>query len=281
MKCLNETQMSRYFSDEVSEDETGTIREHLLSCLECRSLYEDYAKIANRIKADNAAYHSDAEIHKIMTIIDVGKANTVSFRVPRVVSVRKLMSVAAILLASVVIGGIWLAISEKKADIGETFQERSDGTPHPDNWVSLQIFENNDGKYEQVTDTISPSASLAFKYKDFSPKPHPYLMILAVDEAGRVLWYYPPYLDEKSNPHSISISSKKGEDQLSDEVSHNYKSGLLNVIGIFSKTPLTVRDVESNIAKNMTQAHAFKRLDRLDLEATAQYVKTLKVESRR
>lgn len=279
MKCLTETQMSRYLSGGLSGEENDAIRAHVLSCVKCRSLHEAFTDITDHLRSDNAAYHSESEIHRIMTIINVGKANTVSFRTPRVYRMRTLLAVAAVLLAAIAVGGIWLTKSKNDTDLNAQFQERADGGTDQDAWVSLQIFENRGGTYRRVTQTISSSASLAFRYKDYSKKPYKYLMILAIDEKARVFWYYPPYVNRNANPKSIEIEGKKGRFQLPDEVSHNYDAGMIDVIAIFSRQPLTVHEVERNIARDFTKFRAPGGLERLNIEGTAQDVQKLTVET--
>ncbi|MBN2525967.1 MAG: hypothetical protein JXR76_06190 [Deltaproteobacteria bacterium] len=284
MKCLNESQMSRYFSGDISRREAEAFGKHITSCQRCLSLGNEFSQIATQLKSDNAAYHSGAEIHKIVTIIDVGKANTISIRGPRIDRMRALWAVAAALIAGFVVGAIWLGVKKKDADtadVNDQFHARADGAPNGDTFVSLQIFENKNGTYQRVSDTISPSASLAFKYKDYSRHPYRYLMILAVDETAGIFWYYPSYIDALTNPQSISLRAQKGEFQLPDEVSHKYTPGLIDMIAIFSRTPLHVQAIEQDIARRMKLRPDVKRLEQFNIRGAAHYVKTLKVETKK
>lgn len=277
MKCLSVAQVSEMMAGTSSKEEKLQMNEHISSCLKCRALRDELVQMTARLKVNESAYHSPAEIHKIMTIIDVGKADTVSVPAIRTRKIWLMVPLAAMLLTAFTVGLFW-SFSNKAMPQEMGFQARSDGIPNPDQWVSLKIFEHRGEKYRPAIAAISASSPLAFKYKDFSREPFPYLMIMAADETGQSFWYYPPYVTPNSNPKSIHTQSASGEFQLPDEVEHYYSPGQIRIFGIFSREPLDVQTVE-NVVKAQVERHGnLKRMRRLRLPGTAQYSQLLKVE---
>jgi hypothetical protein len=94
--------------------------------------------------------------------------------------------------------------------------------------------------------SIGRSDSLAFAYTNRAG--WPYLLVFGVDEHGHVFWYHPAWKDEKTAPRAVSIEPGAERHELPDATVHALDGQRLRVVGLFTRTPLSTRDVEARLA---------------------------------
>lgn len=90
---------------------------------------------------------------------------------------------------------------------------------------------------------------LAFTYQNPLSPPFEYLMIFAVDDAGKVFWYWPAWTEVESTPTSIPISLTTGPRELAQAVRQPLARGGLTMMALFSMHPHNVREVEAAVAR--------------------------------
>ena len=105
-----------------------------------------------------------------------------------------------------------------------------------------------------VPSSISADAELAFAYA--STAQHPYLMVFGVDEHGHVYWYHPEWTDPRADPVARSVSTQPGTFELPEAVNQALDGRKLAVLGLFSKTPLHVREVERELNSALAEHRA-------------------------
>jgi hypothetical protein len=185
---------------------------------------------------------------------------------------RKLPAVSVRIGILVMLAGavaLWFATAEKDEfrikSAGETVFEQ-------DRWVGLKAFRvGEDEKPDPLASRMSRGDYLLFAYTNQGDKPYPYMMILAVDAAGRVHWFYPAYTSEGTSPRSIPIGGNVSGAELFEKIRHDFAPGPLWIYGLFTRKPLQVSEVEA----------LFKRLkpgERIPLEDSAQHIQKTVVE---
>jgi hypothetical protein len=82
-----------------------------------------------------------------------------------------------------------------------------------------------------------------------------HVMAFAWDAAGDVHWLYPAYLDARTNPRSVPITTGARNRLLSDVVQPDAPSaGPLRLVTLVAQSPLTVKDVEARLAQQRRTA---------------------------
>lgn len=112
--------------------------------------------------------------------------------------------------------------------------------------------------------TVKPSDGWLVSYENAKSAPFPYLMVFARDAAGSVHWVYPAYTDVVENPRSISIEQTSARVTLPDVVTHDPARGVMEIIALFSRVPLSIREVETWLSTQhaLTLGSAVKALVR-------------------
>ena len=173
--------------------------------------------------------------------------------------------------------GLWLhqAKAPSKQHAGASFVARraSVVVSHEDRWAGIKVFHKGaSGQPRPLGWQLPANHGLLVAYSNLGPRPHGYLMVMAVDHMGEVHWLHPAYERPGTNPSSISI--RAGADgELSQLIHHQLRQGPLAVYGLFSRQPLKVLAVEGMIRELRRQGR-WRAGDppRLPLEAAAQHV---------
>ncbi|AKQ70159.1 hypothetical protein A176_007071 [Myxococcus hansupus] len=100
--------------------------------------------------------------------------------------------------------------------------------------------------------TLRPEQELAFAFRN--PDAHRFLMVFARDASGRVHWYHPGWTDEASNPSAIPIPAGDTLRELPEAISHPLVPGPLTLHAVFLESPLTVKQMESLVARGDLEA---------------------------
>jgi hypothetical protein len=168
-------------------------------------------------------------------------------------------------VAAAIILFLWLpSLSRKESTVTSSLQQQfssrsaSREETAPKQWLALWIFRRNarNQQYTEVQQIVYAHDRLAFGYLNLQGK-YPYLMVLAINQTGRIFWYYPAYEKLGTNPTSIAIQS--GRHELQEEIEQPLTQGRLQFIAIFSLRPLTISQVEKAI-KHLWQKKAEKNM---------------------
>ncbi|MEP6652628.1 MAG: hypothetical protein ABJA82_04690 [Myxococcales bacterium] len=97
-----------------------------------------------------------------------------------------------------------------------------------------------------ITEMQADSA-LAFAYTNIGHKAR--LMVFAVDENRRVYWYHPAWRSAEDEPVAIEIERDDAVHEIPQAISHAFSGRCLQVFGVFTDQALSVREMETSIAR--------------------------------
>jgi hypothetical protein len=111
---------------------------------------------------------------------------------------------------------------------------------------------------------IRADEELAFAYRN--PEGFAHLAVFAVDEHRHVYWYHPAWTDPASDPSSVGVAASASPVELGEAVAHDLDGKHLRVHALFTRTPLTVRQVEKVIAQHDEETWKLPAARNLELE---------------
>ena len=218
--------IAQHFAGRGGRSAERALRDHCADCAECRDYYERHLLLS---ELDPSALGPKDRI---------GRGLGLS-------SGRKLPGVAGVcLLAAAAL--FWLAPHGLPA---AQFMARGASAIQS---AGLDVYLiQQDGSARPVATKIGANAELAFAYA--SAAEHPYLMVFGVDEHGHVCWYHPEWTDPKADPVARSVSTRPGTFELPEAVTQPLDGRKLQVLGLFSATPLHVHAVEQVVSAAFAQ----------------------------
>jgi len=240
MRCSEKHDCSDYvlfLEGEVTQTRADEIRAHLAVCQPCRDHLEQDKLIIEALSTD------DAELERF----DIAPAVLSAEREARRPAPRRfrLLSLYAGVAACLVILGAVFLFSDRS-------EYRVKGAPpaafEQDRWVGLQVYQAPDGKPTRLGKELSPGTDLLFSYSNTGKTPFRYLMVFAIDSRGSVHWFYPAYQEPGTDPASIEISAGK-RIELRERIHHKYAPGTLTIIGLFTRAPYRVTQIEAMAGK--------------------------------
>ena len=72
-------------------------------------------------------------------------------------------------------------------------------------------------------------------------------MVFAADDAGRIYWFWPSFLDANSNPISITAASGPTPVELGEAVKHAFSAGRLRLFALFSAEAYDIKTIEARM----------------------------------
>jgi hypothetical protein len=210
------------------------LRAHLLDCPSCRETYQAY-RMAEQL--DPSGSHPRVRLAAALGL-------------PRAIASAGLLrgsrwSLGILALAGV--AGLVLFLTRTPAS-RDDFVARGSVTGTPSADLDVAVFRvSGDRKSERVRDRFSARDELAFAYRNERGKA--FLMIFAVDGAGRVAWYYPAWTDLASNPRAIPITAQVGFKELPEAVRQPLQGGRVALHALFMDSALDVRSIEERAAR--------------------------------
>jgi hypothetical protein len=283
MNCPKVDEIILHLDGELSVNRSRELESHLRECSVCAGVLGELERVVRRIAPDEGEFDEPDLAQKIVTRAREGRLVARSPRRPwrRWAAAGGAVALAA---AAAVLLAVWLPGMDRAPDSGG-FRARGGSDQAGERWLSFWVFRKaDDGGYVEVRrgasggarrdNTVSAEEHLAFAYLDARGS-YRHLMILAVDEDGRVFWYYPAYEREGTDPHSIAI--QRGKHELRDEIRHRLRPGKLRVFAIFSRDPLRVSLVERTVAALGKRHGGAAGLERLPLAGTRQISRVVEV----
>jgi hypothetical protein len=112
--------------------------------------------------------------------------------------------------------------------------------------ASVQMYAvSSDGHAAVRSAIMHPDEGWLFSYSNGDTKPYRYLMVFAVDERGKVYWFHPAYTSAATDPQSIGIQPSVERVLLPEAVHHRFERPQVQVVSLFSMTPIAVSAVEA------------------------------------
>lgn len=258
MSCVNEKDLAGLIAGLLDPEPAAALRAHLDRCTPCRSRHATMLAMARNLAPDAGEFEDANLVGDVMQAIRVAKVPSRS-RAPRVIW-RWLW--APLLVASA--AAVLLIAKPFSSDRQDGFVARGGSAASPDRWVSIEIYRASGAGYRRVIDRIASEDALAFAYSNRGDEGYRYLMILAVDEAGQVFWYYP------ARPGAGVSISKTAHADLPEEIRHRLRPGRLRVFALFLKEARAVADVEQALRSDLRAARTLEQLERVSLPGTGQ-----------
>ncbi|MEZ4270479.1 MAG: hypothetical protein R3C68_03285 [Myxococcota bacterium] len=172
-----------HFAARIRPNAERRLRAHLPTCTVCRAYYERCSAFAQ--------------------IDPLGKPDIQRMGVGLgMVSLPRRPAVWTAGLAVVITACLALFFAPVGRDNG-AFTARGGGTVE-----SAQLWLYGVGSMAgELGDEISETQDIAFAYENHSGKT--FLMVFAVDDTGRVYWYYPAWTDPNERPRAIEIPEER------------------------------------------------------------------------
>lgn len=264
MNDISSQELFMYLEGEVTKRRAAEIDGHLDACQDCRERLESRRGMLKSLAEASEALGGLDLVPGVRKLIEQGGRPAKPRRKLPAVSVRIGLLVA---LAGAV--ALWFATAEK-----DEFRIKSAGSEafEQDRWVGLRAFRVGEGgKPDPLASSLGRGDYLLFAYTNQGEKPYPYMMILAVDAAGRVHWFYPAYASEATDPRSIPIGGNVTGAELFEKIRHDFAPGPLWIYGLFTRKPLRVSEVEA-LLKGLEPG------GRIPLKDSAQHIQKTAVE---
>jgi hypothetical protein len=131
---------------------------------------------------------------------------------------------------------------------------KSAGTVAEDRWIGIAAFRvGSEGVAQPLAagdaaSVIAPGDGLVVRYTNLGPAPFGYLMVLGIDAAREIHWYFPAYEVAGSDPASLPIQREGTNIALPDVIHHELATGPLVIYAVFTREPLHVLAVERDLA---------------------------------
>ncbi len=230
--CIMQSHVDAHFVGTITPDDERGMRAHLESCGECRARYRRRLVLA---KLDPQALPPDVRIAQGLGLRK--ERSRTRFVWPAATAFLAAAAAAFLLLRAPHAADGFAARGE---DAGATAKPAAVASP-------LHVYrvpskEEGNGGPVPVFETVHRHAELAFAYENTDRKK--YVMIFAVNEHGRVYWFYPGWTNPADNPRAIAITAQAGLHELPDAVVHRFDGARLEIHALFLDEPMTVREVE-------------------------------------
>ncbi len=131
------------------------------------------------------------------------------------------------------------------------FTGRGGALPVPST-LGLETYVSTEWRPPRLLDLHTPLTSrdrLSFVAFNRSHQPV-WLMVYGLDAKGTIHWFYPAWVDDRTNPEAVRIAAQPTEHALPEAVSPvDVTPGAFRLVTLFLRAPLTVKDVEALVAQ--------------------------------
>jgi hypothetical protein len=227
--CIERPRVDAHFELLLSPDDEHAMRLHLPKCDDCRARYERRLLLE---ALDPTAGGADDDARR---------------RIGRGLGVDAARHRRAAPWAAVAGGALAAAVALLivRPHAPPAFTARGAGDVEPPS--RIVVYHAAAGQAPvRAFDAFAASDDLAFAYESESAMSH--VMIFGVDEHRHVYWYYPAWTSPTDEPMSIPIAKTKGPHRLPDAVRQPVDGAELVVVGLFTDRPLSVKEVEREVA---------------------------------
>jgi hypothetical protein len=217
-----------HFSKGLSPASEARLRDHLPECADCRAAYESY----------QVAEGLDAKAPSPRERLAAALGLPSEVKRPR----RRGMVIGTLSAVGISLSLLVIAVTQPSHGI----VSRGKGIENAES-LEVAVFRvKGERESMRVNDVVSPRDELAFAYRNEVGKS--FLMIFAMDGAGRLVWYHPAWTDPADNPRAVPIGKQVGFKELPEAVRHPLQGTSLTVHALFLDKALDVRAVEARAA---------------------------------
>ena len=255
---IESSELMLFADGEVTPSRSTEIQSHLGSCTECRTVFNAHQHIIESLGDHDPALDDIDLVPGIWKAIEEEKPAQEEPTEAEVIRPDPSIWGRRFAMTAGALAAMWLAITivpttEAPLD-NPAFQTRSGDTADTaaTALVGISAYQlGTDGKPAYLGKSMSAAGGLLFSYANRTETPYSNLMIFAVDAKGESHWYYPAYLDEKTNPTSINITPSQTGVELREVIVHDLAKGPLTLYGLFSNKPIDVKTIEALVKSNV------------------------------
>jgi len=240
--------LGAFLEGEVTRSEAAEIEDRLAGCAVSRRHLAQLEDIRTSLS------HPPDALEAVDLVASVRQAIAAAPLPPRRVRTGGWVRAGGAAACAAIVVGIavmWGSSSRHPAEPDE-FRGKSAASAVEDRWVRIDVFRvGSAGAAEplEAGGALRSGDGLVFRYTNSGREPFGYLMVLAVDAAGEVRWYYPAYETAGDNPSSLVIQPGGVGVALPDAVHHELGPGPLVIYGLFSRGPLRVLEIERRLGE--------------------------------
>lgn len=232
-KQLIETQFK---SGPLKPLEDRALRAHVRSCDECKTHYDQIARIERALDGEVVP---EALVARTLARGPSREAKPSTRRVRTFALPLSLLAAAAAVLVAFLL--------VRPQDPSSAFTPRKVGPEGRTAW--LKVYRAREEKIEPLGESLKQGDGLLFAYTNLKNSHARYLVIFGLDGAGRAHWYHPAYKSEADRPVSIGIDAGVANIELKERVFAEHAKGKLRICGVFSKDQLSVRALDEVLEK--------------------------------
>ncbi|HKP59839.1 MAG TPA: hypothetical protein VJV78_24110 [Polyangiales bacterium] len=252
-------ELAAYLEEELSADDARRVEAELVQSLDARRRLRQLSAIRDRLAADDPALERIDLIPALDRAITAPPASRCA-KAPAWIWGIGAFGFACVALAASLSGPGTEEYRAKSAQYG---------TPAPTR-AGVRVWRADMVRPpEPVTAAIARSDGLLFSVSNLGSTPFTHLMIFAVDASAAIRWFYPAYVQEGTDPQSISIATRQVHSLLPNVIRHPYASGPLAIYALFTHEPLRVHSIEAWLVAQRLSPHEpplrAAKLQRLDL----------------
>ncbi|HMF41986.1 MAG TPA: hypothetical protein VKQ32_15035 [Polyangia bacterium] len=223
--------IDRHFSGTGTPGHEHEMREHLVTCADCRGHYERHLHL---VALDpGGALPRDERLARGLGLAPTRAAKRASGR-----------WLALALSASAACAFALVAIVAGRQH--PTLQPRGTAASPGSQLLVYDVGRGRPAAVRQAS-SIRADSALAFAYANISHRRR--LMVFAVDEERRVYWYHPGWEKPADNPVAVDIERDDAVHELPQAVTHRFSGRHLQLWGVFMDRPMSVREIEALVAR--------------------------------
>ncbi len=270
---VNVDELVRYLEGEVTNSEAEKIEDRLAGDTSGQKRLSELRRMTSNLKETDGDLEDIDFVPEVRAAIAAVSDNHHKDSAQKPWRLRTI-SVAACFAAIVGVSIFWFLGHEQNMDNSDQFRVKASGkiSHKRDKWVGISAFHiGADNVPRSLNEQMHRDDALLLSYTNLGDEPFSFMMIFAVNNAGDIFWYYPAYLDERTDPTGIPIRQGVRNVELFEKIQHKLSPGPLNIYGLFTDQPLSVATIEELIG-NSKEPENDLHIGRLPIEDSGQYL---------
>jgi hypothetical protein len=241
--------IDRHFAGTSAPSGEQAMRAHLVDCAECRTHYDRHLHLA--AVDPQAALPRRERLGR-----GLGLASPAAASRPARRGIMLAAFAAAACAFVLVAAGLLRPTAES--------QPRGGGVSPGSQLLVYEVPRGAPAR--QAGAQIRADSALAFAYANIAHRRR--LMVFAVDEARRVYWYHPAWVNPADDPPALDVARDDAVHELPQAVTHRFTGRRLRVFGVFADRAMSVRQVEALVARAAADDQGRVRVDVPEADVT-------------
>lgn len=256
MTCPAKEALVAWIDDQAAPEQARAFAEHVQSCALCSNEVKRLRAVVSQLAQLELAREAPAFTAAFFSKLKAQPAK------------RPLANAVAVLSMLAVCLAVLVAWPQPQG-----FEARGGGTA-ADSRLGFEVYVHESGRAAtrlQAGQQLSQAAGYSFVVVNRSQQQQ-YLMLFALDASAEVHWFYPAFVDPKSDPSSLALPAAPQVRALPEGITpERPAAGPVRFVALFTAAPLHVAEVEARIRKGGLDslARAHRHLQSLSAELVA------------